>query len=123
MNRQEWDELLNETITTSGGEKRLRDCTTEELETAQAQMREEIDNTQEEIDSLRGRWRHFGTVSVGMEHPADRSLCSTIEVITDDDTVTVIVKVGGANDLRLYPEEALQLAGILTAAVNTLDET
>lgn len=61
--------------------------------------------------------KHFGTVSVGMSHPADRSLCPTIEVMTDSGA-WVVVKVTDPSPaiLRLSPSEAYQLAKILLAA-------
>lgn len=52
MSKQEWDELINTTVTVNGVEKRLGDCTADELKTVLAGMRRELRNAEQKLTTL-----------------------------------------------------------------------
>ncbi len=53
MNTKELNELLNSMIIVDGVEKRVRDCTRDEIEIALAGLREDLQNMEAEGDELR----------------------------------------------------------------------
>ena len=60
MNTKELNELLNSMIIVDGVEKRVRDCTRDEIEIALAGLREDLQNMEAERDELRrfAQWKH-----------------------------------------------------------------
>jgi hypothetical protein len=65
MNREEWNELLDSTVTVGGVEKRVADCTPDDIATVLADLREQIKDAETELDSL----VEFGRFL--KEHPSD----------------------------------------------------